>query len=241
MRIPIYKSGIHFGEEKIVPGNERSGMIVFTGCHLKCRFCYTPETSVHRLGEDYSAAGFDSLLYSLVERGARNINLISPTHVWPEIEASLITFGKAFPTVPIVLKISGYEPASRLGRMLPVGDVFVPDFKVLSPELAKKVQLPADYGDVAAAAVQTLVASGKPVVVRHLMMPDCFEDSRRIIQKLGELRLKKHLNLMTRFIDPHSGLRLAEQERIEALVTAATRSGISVLVDGESRGSKYVA
>ncbi|MBY0371273.1 hypothetical protein K2X33_11340, partial [bacterium] len=161
----ILRAGIHKGEEALVLGNERSGMVVFSGCHLSCNFCYTPETSVEFQGTDYDAEGFTEVLSRLLSLGARNINLISPTHVWNEIEPILKRFKSGMgKDIPLVLKFSGFEPVALIDRFAAVGDVLVPDFKVASRESAAQVGLPQGYGQVASAALKRmLVTHGEDV------------------------------------------------------------------------------
>jgi len=232
--IPVYKAGIHSGEERIVPGNERSGMVFFSGCHLACNFCYTPETSVHKLGESLTPTQFRTRIDGLIAQGARNINLISPTHVWYATESLLQGLG-----VPLVLKISGYESRVMINRMARTADFFVPDFKVFDSGLAKQVGLPFNYGTVARAAIETMMHA-KPTLVRHLMMPGAFEDSRRIVSELAEMKFNGHLNLMTHFISP-LGLKVAPPGEVEALASLAAEAGISVLVNGRTARVAHVA
>ena len=111
--IRVFRSGIHLGEERIVEGNRASGMVTLSGCHLACNFCYTPETSIHKLGKDFSSDEFYQLCEELVARGARNINLISPTHVWSELSRPLADLRQVHGRLlPIVLKVSGFESRS---------------------------------------------------------------------------------------------------------------------------------
>lgn len=225
--IPVYKSGIHSGEERIVPGNDRSGMVFFSGCHLACNFCYTPETSVYRLGESFDALEFRRVLQDLIGKGAKNINLISPTHVWGDIESLMVDL-----PVPLVLKVSGYESRGMVARMATVADYFVPDFKVHGAELAKRVGLPANYGKIASAAIRAM-SEARPTLVRHLMMPGCFEDSRNVVRELADMKYSGTLNLMTHFISAR-GVKVAPLLEVAALQAIATEAGIPVLVNGRT-------
>lgn len=250
MKARILKSGIHRGEEPLVWGNDRAGMVVFSGCHLTCSFCYTPETSVYKLGTDVDADGFTQVLATLLAGGARNINLISPSHVWSAIEPVLQRFksGEGRP-IPLVLKFSGFESPSLIRRFAAVADVLVPDFKVWSGDLAASFTLPPQYGPVAARAIQEMMRThsetvwegGKMkhgMVVRHLLMPGCQDDSRAVVDKLGQLGFNGHLNFMTHFISPEKGLMKAEPERVNELARRAARLGMNVLVDAQLLAGK---
>jgi putative pyruvate formate lyase activating enzyme len=122
MSVRILHSGIHFGEEGVVWGNDRSGMVVFSGCHLSCSFCYTPEASQLNLGENFTAEEFKNLLAKLLAEGARNINLISPTHTWSVIESVLEKFKEgAGKKIPLLLKFSGFESPALIRRFARLG------------------------------------------------------------------------------------------------------------------------
>lgn len=251
--VRVYKSGIHHGEEGIVAGNERSGMINFSGCHLSCKFCYTPETSVHRFGEDYSAETFGGLVDDLIARGAANLNLVSPTHEWAAIEEPLrAARARHAHPLPLVLKISGYEGRALVARMAGSADVFVPDFKVHGRDAALLVNLPPIYGRVAEAAIEEMMSTHREpeygidgklrrgIVVRHLLMPGFFDDSVRVVETLGGIGFRGPLNLMTYFIEPGSHrLKVAGAGDVARLAHLAEQQGMQILVDGKERSTRH--
>lgn len=244
--IRVFRSGLHLGEERIVEGNHNSAMITFSGCHLSCHFCYTPETSVDGIGVDYTPQGFSALIDELVTRGARNLNLISPSHVWGLIRPSLLRFRETYGRrIPLILKTSGYEKEALLKSFAPLADVFVPDFKAWSTRVAESVGLPGDYGLVARDAIQRLqVTHGRTlyneegrlshgILVRHLLMPGCFGDSLEVIEALADIKFQGYLNLMTYFIDTATRRVLnANPAEVDSLALAARGAGMKVLVNG---------
>jgi putative pyruvate formate lyase activating enzyme len=248
-KIKIYKSGIHRGEESLVTGNSESGMIYFSGCHLSCRFCYTPETSVHSLGQEYSLNEFDQLLWKLRASGARNFNLVSPTHLWSFIERSKLSSHD----LPIVLKVSGYESENTVKRMAAFADVFVPDFKVWDSSLAESLGLPQNYRDFALAAIVKMMETHQTVynqfselkrgiLLRHLMMPGAMKDSFEIIRKLHEVKFNGVFNLMTNYIDEKSGrLIRASQCDVNSLLSILLGYKIPHLLNGKEVALKGVA
>lgn len=250
MNVRVLKMGLHGGEEPVVKGNDRSGLVVFSGCHLACSFCYTPETSVLRLGTDLSASQFAQRLQALCVSGARNIGLISPSHVWDSIEPVLVDWKKgAGAAVPLILKNSGFESPHLIRRFAQVADVFVPDFKVWDPTLALSVRLPARYGEVAKSAFEAMLEShgtavfdqGKLVrgiVARHLLMPGFEEDSVQVIAAMHAAGYASYLNLMTHFIDGKGHLVKASQSRVAILSELAQQAGMQVLVDGLSKSRR---
>lgn len=245
MNVRVYHAGLHFGEEPFVRGNDRAGMVNFAGCHLACSHCYTPEAASGQMGEDFDASGFLARLERLVAEGAKNLNFISPTVPWVNVEPVLRTFRERHPEVPVVLKTSGYEGAAFVRRMAALADVLVPDFKVLSPEAAVAVGLPAAYGTVATEALRTLMATHgqnefdaegrlqRGIVLRYLCMPGFDREGERIVDRLVALRYGGALNVMTRFVRPgRSGLVRAAAETVRALLRRAEGAGFAVAVDG---------
>lgn len=244
--IKVFRSGLHLGEERIVEGNQNSAMVTFSGCHLSCNFCYTPETSVEQQGVDYTPQGFSALIDELVTRGARNLNLISPSHVWGAVRPALTRFKERYgQRIPLILKTSGYEKEGLTRSFVPLADIFVPDFKAWSPAVCQATGLPPDYGHVAQEAIRRLLLShgralyteqgklSRGILVRHLLMPGFFEDSLHVIDALAELRYAGYLNLMTYFIDPASRRVLnANPAEVESLALAAAGAGMRVLVNG---------
>jgi putative pyruvate formate lyase activating enzyme len=245
--VRILQSGLHRGEESIVFGNDRSGMVVFSGCHLSCSFCYTPETSRDFIGKDFSLEAFSSLLESLVEQGARNISLISPSHVWNFIEPALQQFKHTHGGYyPLILKVSGFESPAQIRRFARVADVFVPDFKVWDESVATAVALPKHYGRVAQAALKAIDESHRAptwegtvlrrgTVVRHLLMPDYAPDSCDVVKAAWQIGYHGLMNFMTCFIEPGKGLKRAPAHQVDALVGQARSLGIVPMVDGQLR------
>jgi putative pyruvate formate lyase activating enzyme len=240
--IRIYKSGIHFGEEPIIAGNEKSGMINFSGCHLRCNFCYTKEASFLNQGTDYTEESFNHLLESLTHQSAKNLNFISPTLAWPAIEKSLKNYSAK---VPLILKISGYENKRYIESMRAHCDIWVPDFKVVSEKAALSVNLPKNYGAVTLKAIQSMMKSHneiiydaenkvlRGIIVRHLVMPNYEAEAHAVIESLKAIDFKGYFNLMTNFIDPKSKkLMKANAKDINAISDKIKNTSIKLLING---------
>jgi putative pyruvate formate lyase activating enzyme len=221
-------------------------MVVFSGCHLSCSFCYTPEASQLNLGENFTAEEFKNLLAKLLAEGARNINLISPTHTWSVIESVLEKFKEgAGKKIPLLLKFSGFESPALIRRFARLADILIPDFKVWSPQSAKSVSLPIRYGIVALSAIEEMGKTHgrlirdsekirRGILTRHLLMPGFDVDSLSVIRALKSVSYQGVLNLMTCFIEPGGSLRKASPKRVEQLIHFTHELGISILVDGKN-------
>lgn len=246
--IRIYSSGIHRGEESLVLGNEDSGVINFSGCHLACRSCYTPETSRDHQGQDYDETLFVNLVENLLENGAKNINLISPTQWWNQLSKPLESIrAKYLNRFRLVIKISGYEPKELIKEMATLCDVFVPDFKVVSRTAAIRECLPVPYALVTASAISQMLVThrqnvfstdghlSKGIVVRHLILPHSPGEARSVIHQLNDIDFRGFLNFMTHFWEPSSRkLHRADATFVNSLFDDAAALGIGVLIDGKS-------
>lgn len=245
--IKIYKAGIHFGEENIIEGNHASGMINFSGCHLSCHFCYTPETSKEWQGEIYSGEQFVSLCEDLVRRGARNLNLISPTQFFSALYRPLQRIAASYgELLPVVFKISGYESYPALEPMMGLAHVFVPDFKVWDETLARQVGLPQRYGVIALEAIGRMMEThGTPlftsagklsrgILIRHLLMPGMMDDSFNVVGALAKIGYRGNINFMTYFYDPKTRrVSNASPRDVALLASHASAQGMSVMVNGK--------
>jgi len=246
--IRIFKHGIHFGEEQQVQGNDNSGVIYFSGCHLACNFCYTPETSKEKIGTDYNQDEFLDVLYSLVDRGAKNINLITPTHIWGQIKAPLTKFKNVRPDVPVILKTSGYQNKNIATEMSHIGDIIVMDFKLLNSHVANEVNIPENYGKLALEQVVHLSNENhnefsedkmltKGLLIRHLIMPKFFDETIAVINALNKSNFKGILNILTIFIDPLTKkISKLDKEKIAEVTKLVNLESYQLLVNGKQVG-----
>ncbi|MBI4402698.1 MAG: hypothetical protein HY537_00975 [Deltaproteobacteria bacterium] len=200
-------------------------------------------------GKDTDSKSFRLILCSLVELGAKNINLISPTHVWQAIHSDLSHFTRLF-SQPLILKISGYETQAMIREMAPLASVFVPDFKLWSPGSARQAGLPLDYGKIAQSSVSEMLRThGTPqfvegrlnrgILVRHLWMPGNFSESKQVIAALAEIGYRGYFNLMTQYVDVRqSRMITAPKTEILWLAQMGKDCGLQILIDGK-RGTSY--
>ncbi|SHO47442.1 radical SAM protein [Desulfopila aestuarii] len=196
----IASYGPHFGEESVLVGEHGSGTIFFCGCSLTCLFCQNYDISHPVAGscEAVDAARLGNIMVELQHQGCHNINLVTPSHVIPQILASLPCAIDSGLTVPLVYNCSGYEEIESLKLLEGIVDIYMPDFKFWKGESAKKYAHAADYPEKARAAcieMQRQVGDLKineeglaerGLMVRHLLMPHGQEQSREILRFLAE-------------------------------------------------------
>lgn len=185
-------------EEPPISGESGSGTVFFSGCALHCVYCQNADISNGRIGREVSIERLAEIFLEQQGRGANNINLVTPTHFAPQIvEAIKIARAKGL-VLPIVCNTSGYEGAKALAVFDGYVDIYLVDFKYASAELASRYSKAANYPEVADAALDEMYRQVGPyreddqtglakrgVIVRHLLLPDCLDDSFAVMRLLA--------------------------------------------------------
>lgn len=192
----VARAALHFWEEPCISGTKGSGTVFFTGCTLGCVFCQNYEISILRkVGKELTVAQLAEVFQSLVEQGAHNINLVSPTQFALPIAEALKL--KKLP-VPVVYNSSGYETVETLKLLEGLVDVYLPDLKYVSAETALRYSGAANYPEYAKQAILEMVRqTGKAqfdengmlirgTVVRHLILPSNTRESIAVLSWLQE-------------------------------------------------------
>jgi len=202
----------HFGEEPQLVGDNGSGTIFFSHCNLKCVFCQNYDISIKGAGQEVDDNKIASIMLYLQKIGCHNINLVTPSHVVPQILKALniaIDYGL---NIPLVYNCSGYESIDTLRILKNVIDIYMPDFKFWDPNLSKKFCHARDYPQIAKKAVKEMddqVGSLKVnahgiacsgLIVRHLVMPGNLDGTYHILKFLKETQSSPtHVNIMSQY------------------------------------------
>lgn len=220
-KIKIAKFYLHKFEEPCISGSNGSGTVFFCGCSLKCVFCQNFPVSRNIIGKEISILQLAEIFISLQDMGAHNINLVNPTHYSDKIiEALKIAKLK----IPIIYNTHGYENIEILKQIDKYINVYLPDIKYFSPLLSKKYSGKENYFDVASKAIEFM--ANKPLVfddngliksgtiVRHLVLPTCTADSKRILDWFAKtLKNKAYINIMSQYIPCGDAEKFSEINR----------------------------
>ena len=155
--VRLSRAALHMWEEPCISGTNGSGAVFFSGCTLRCVYCQNYHIANSEIGKTVSVERLSEIFLELKEQGANNINLVTPTHFVPQIIAALDQARKKGLNLPIVYNTSGYEKVETLKRLDGYVDIYLPDFKYLSAELADAYSHAADYPQVAKLALQEMV------------------------------------------------------------------------------------
>lgn len=209
------RSALHHWEEPCISGSRGSGTIFFSGCSLGCCFCQNKKISRENFGEDISAERLAECILDLQKKGAHNINFVTGTQYVPWITEALQKI-KPQLKIPVVWNSSGYESTETLRKLQGFIDIYLPDFKYLYSETAKKYSDAEDYPETAEKAIAEMHRqTGMPVInsegimekgliVRHLVLPGHRHESMALLDRLTEI-LPVHdflISLMGQYTPP---------------------------------------
>lgn len=206
--IYVARAALHMWEEPCISGAKGSGTVFFSGCPLGCVFCQNGDIANVKVGKRITVERLAEIFHEQQARGANNINLVTPTHYIPQIAEALKIAKAAGMKLPVVYNSSGYEKVSSLRLLEGLVDVYLPDMKYMSGELAGRYSRAEDYPETARAALAEMYRQvGRPrfvreqgapedaedesgllmtkgMIVRHLILPGCTDDSKEVIRYL---------------------------------------------------------
>ena len=194
-KIRLARAALHMWEEPCISGVNGSGTVFFSGCPLRCVYCQNHSIALGNIGKTVTLDRLVDIFFELKEKGAHNINLVTPTHYVPQIAEALNHARNKGLKLPVVYNTSSYENVETLKMLDGLIDIYLPDFKYYSPELAARYSHALDYPQVATAAIHEMLRqTGTPVfeedmmrrgvIVRHLVLPDHTKDSMAVVSHL---------------------------------------------------------
>lgn len=192
------RAALHYWEEPCISGARGSGAVFFSGCTLRCVFCQNRKIAEGTAGEKISNERLSEIFLELQEQGAHNINLVTAGHFLPSVADALLQAKKRGLRVPVVYNTGGYEKAETLRMLEGLVDVWLPDYKYESRELAARYSHAPDYPVQVKKAIEEMVRQAGPpmfdeegmllkgVLVRHLVLPGCVPDSKDVLEMLHD-------------------------------------------------------
>lgn len=215
--LKVARAALHFWEETCISGTKGSGAVFFSGCSMHCVFCQNREIAQGNVGKEISRERLVEIFLELQEQGANNINLVTPGHYVPHIVWAVEQARIQGMQLPIVYNTSSYEKVDTLKQLEGIVDVYLPDFKYWSPELAQKYSKAPDYPKVAKEAIAEMVRQQpkmqfvydeeqevdlvkQGVIVRQLLLPGQLRDAKQIVKYLHDTYGEQiYLSLMSQY------------------------------------------
>lgn len=208
----VAKIMLHQWEEPFISGTRGSGTVFFSGCNLGCVYCQNHTIRDGGIGDVYDADALATAYLALQQQGAHNINLVTAAPYVPDVVQSLRLAKAQGLTIPVVYNSSGYECVEAIRSLEGLVDIYLPDWKYVSPLLSKKFSNAADYTEVASAAIVEMHRqvgdlvldedglATRGLVIRHLILPGCADDSRKVLDEIvSRLPAATHVSLMSQY------------------------------------------
>ena len=250
-QIRVARAALHMWEEPCLSGRSGSGAVFFSGCALGCIFCQNREIASGKAGLVISEARLAEIFLELQEKGANNINLVTAGHYVPQVVRALACAKSQGLRIPIVYNSSGYEKAETLRQLEGLIDIYLPDLKYLTPELAAAYSHAPDYPQYAMEAIAEMVrqqpqaefmpedrTEASPimrcgVIVRHLLLPGHVREAKKVVSYLHETygdqiyisMMNQYTPMSEKFADPNLNRRVTKRE-YERLLDYAAEIGV---------------
>lgn len=244
--IKVARAALHYWEEPCISGKRGSGAVFFSGCSLHCVFCQNREISDGKAGKLISKERLSDIFMELADKGANNINLVTPGQYIPDIVWAVNDAKSRGMKLPIIYNTSGYENVTELKLLEGIVDVYLPDFKYMDSTLSAMYSRAKDYPSVAKQALSEMVrqqpdvviddATGliqKGVIVRQLLLPGHVNDAKAVLKYLYDTYHDHvYISMMSQFTpialkDYPEINRTVTRREYERLVDYALKIGIT--------------
>ena len=224
VKIALYST--HNFEEPCISGEKGSGTIFFSNCNLNCVFCQNYEISQQGRGKEIEIEELAEIMLKQQEKGVENINLVTPTSYSLQIKEAIIIAKENGLKIPIVYNTNGYENVETLRELEGLIDIYLPDLKYYYNSLGKKFSKVDNYFEIATNAIKEMYRQvGRPILnekgvmqkglmVRHLILPNNIENSKRCLKWLKEnFNDKIYISLMAQYFPTYKAKEISEINR----------------------------
>ncbi len=226
-RAKVFSAHPHFGEEPPITGRSGSGTVFFSRCNLLCIFCQNWEINHRGDGFWHSDEELGRLFLSVQNMGCHNLNLVTPTHLLPNIVAALVHAVRRGFRLPLVYNCGGYEALEAVKLLDGIVDIYLPDFKYMDGKIAARFSSgAADYPERAAEAItemhrQTGVlrldergVAQRGLLIRHLVLPENLAGTDRFVRWVAEnLSRDTWVNIMGQYRPEHKARQYPPLDR----------------------------
>ena len=219
----VSSHGPHFGEEPELVGRNGSGTIFMSHCNLACEFCQNYEISQCRNGKEVPAEDLAEMMLSLQRQGCHNINIVTPSHVVPQLLESLRIAAAGGLCIPLVYNSGGYDAVETLQILDGIVDIYMPDAKYGREEVALALSHAPHYVESMKAALREMhrqvgdlaVDQGiavRGMIIRHLVLPGNLAGSGIVMKFIAdELSLDSYVNIMAQYRPAWHAVQAAEE------------------------------
>lgn len=252
----VARAALHFWEEPCISGKNGSGTVFFSGCTLDCVFCQNYDISHGGYGKIITHQRLADIFKELEEKGAHNINLVTPTHFVPAIIRALDIYK---PKIPIVYNSGGYDSVSAIRALKGYVDIFLMDLKYLSNDRAALYSSAPDYPEYALEAIAECYKEQsvcefkdgimkKGLIVRHLLLPQGTNEAIKVFNWVRENTPNAYFSIMSQYVPcgkavnmPVINRRVTRREYKKVLEVICNSDFENVYIqERESSDKKYI-
>ena len=232
----LARAALHRWEEPCISGQAGSGAVFFSGCNLRCIYCQNAEIAAGTKGVEVSKERLAEIFLELQDKGAANINLVTPDHYILSIAEAVLAAKEKGLRIPIVYNGSGYEKEEVIEGLAGIIDIFLTDFKYMDAELARKYSAAADYPEVAKRALaKMLQVVGEPVfddrgmmqkglIVRHLLLPGHKKNAKAVLEYIyHKYENQVYISLMNQYTPLEKNIFLMKEKGFDNLCRKVTK------------------
>jgi putative pyruvate formate lyase activating enzyme len=221
----VYSYTPHFGEEAPLVGVHGSGTIFFSGCNMGCVFCQNYEISQMNQGHEVEAKVLAGMMIHLQDLGCHNINFVTPTHIVPQILEALVLARDTGLSVPLVYNSGGYDFVETLKHLDGIFDIYMPDAKYGSDEMAMKYSNAPKYTHHMKTSIKEMHRQTgdlqikddiaiRGLLIRHLILPFDLAGTAEIVRFLAEeISKDTYLNIMAQYHPEYKACSYPELDR----------------------------
>jgi len=226
LRARLAHAGPHFGEEPPLTGARGAGAVFLGRCCMACRFCQNSQISQADAGEEVSAQELGQVFLDLQRQGCHNVDLVSPTHIVPQVLEAVLWAAERGLRLPLVYNAGGYDRVETLRLLDGVVDIYLPDAKYADDEAALRLSDAPGYVAINRGALREMFRQAGPLetdeqgvarrglIVRHLVLPGGLPGTRQVLRFIAEeLSPEVPVSLMAQYTPRHRAAELPEVNR----------------------------
>jgi putative pyruvate formate lyase activating enzyme len=215
----------HLGEEKPIRGKRGSGTVFFSYCNMRCVYCQNYVISHLGEGKEVKPEELAHMFLKLQSLGCHNINLVSPSHVMPQILEALYMGVKKGLRLPIVYNTSSFDGLESLRLLDGIVDIYLADFKYSDNKVGKKYSKVKNYFDIAISAVKEMYRqvgdletdeegiAKRGLMVRHLILPNSIAGTEKVMEELRKISPNMAVNVMDQYMPYYRAFDYPELSR----------------------------
>lgn len=193
-KIKIALADVFHYEEPCISGKNGSGAVFFSNCNLRCVYCQNYEISSGGKGKEITVQELADIFLRLQEKNVNNINLVTPTIYAMQIKEAIILAREKGLSLPIIYNSSGYENIDTLRELKGYIDVYLPDFKYASDDIAYKYSGIKNYVENTTSAILEMYRQvgkvkfnddgiiKKGLIIRNLILPNNTKNTKKVLE-----------------------------------------------------------